>query len=782
MEDIRKEIVSGRMKPEELFSSQAFYRHLRNIMAVALTDLKRSLRRSITIHPFCDPKSCDTAWTDGSSVSVNTMGPLIRTQPSLTKMYYAVVGHVAHECCHILFTDFHESQKRMEPFLSDEFYWYPKVPKTDNADEIINFLSGHRNYRRYCAQIYHSLDNIMEDVYIENRMYDTFHGTFSLGQKLGNQEIYEMSPTVEKMMETAVMDSNARINVVLQILQIRALGFTPKMEGTLAADPSLSSMWDDISATLKDCQPYLDDLAWQTDAVRRSNDLNEVFARLFKYLPEMKDEKEQNSDESGNGDSQEDSNESSSDSSASSGSKGGSGSSSSSGSSGSGSSTSSDSSEPSDSSESSGSSDDESGENSDKGSDSTTENAGSGDDENSEENEEKSSGSPDSDLSEDDLKDLTDALVKALAEAGRDTESDEHEAANDDKPASRSDEMDEDKVNAAKKEDENLSESENAADRGADRAFDDINQELNDEEAEKRHYSQMEKEAREIKKVCGSVFEGSGYKEWDYVIHRSYPDSYATDLYEEILSGVKGEADATIRKLNSVLKERERAGYSRGYTLGRFDSKALVKSTYYGDGKCFKRRNEPTGTPKTAFSVLVDMSGSMEADGKYEKARETAILLDAVLSGVGCAYSIFGHTCFDYTTDIYAFKDFESCDRYDKYRLVGIKAHLGNRDGAAIAYCCEKLLQRPEPKKVLIVVSDGRPTVCAFASSGDATSDTKTVIEHYRQKGVITFGAIIDGEIARIRNIYGARTIDLTESGNLSTELTGLVKRFVVKR
>lgn len=788
MEDIRKEIASGRMKPEELFSSNAFYRHLRNIMAVALTDLKRSLRRTITIHPFCDPKGNGTAWTDGSSVSVNTMGPLIRTQPSLTKMYYAVVGHVAHECCHILFTDFNEAQKRMEPFLSDEFFWYPKAPETENADEIISFLSTHRNYRMYCSQIYHTLDNIMEDVYIENRMYDTFHGTFSLGQKLGNKEIFEMSPTIEKMMENAVMNHNAKINIVLQILQIRALGFTPKTDGTLAADPLGSAEWDDISKTLEACQPFLDDLAWQTDAVERGKDLNEVFARLYKYLPTLKDEEQQNGDKSG--DSQESNDESSSDSSESSGSKKENGSSSNSekksGSNGSGSSKSSDSSETTESSESSGSSNDESDDKSDEKSDKAAENAGSGDDESkSEENEKNNSETPKNDLTEDDLKELADALVKALAEAGRDTESDEREESNDSRPASDEEEedMDQDKVNAAKKEDENLSESENAADRGADRAFDDIHQEIRDEEAEAVHCRQLSKEAYDIKKACSAVFEGSGYKNWNYCIRRpSYPDRDSMELYGEILSDVKGEADATIRKLNSVLKERERAGYSRGYTLGRFDSKALVKSSYYGDGKCFKRRNEPTGTPKTAFSVLVDMSGSMDSDGKYEKAREAVILLDAVLSGIGCAYSIFGHTCYDYSTDIFAFKDFESCDKYDKYRLTEVNAYLGNRDGAAIAYCCEKLLKRPEPKKVLIVVSDGQPTECAFASSGDAVTDTKTVIEHYRQKGIVTFGAVIDGEINRIRSIYGARTIDLTERGNLSTELAGIVKRFVTKR
>lgn len=790
MEDIRKEIASGRMKPEELFSSNAFYRHLRNIMAVALTDLKRSLRRTITIHPFCDPKGNGTAWTDGSSVSVNTMGPLIRTQPSLTKMYYAVVGHVAHECCHILFTDFNEAQKRMEPFLSDEFFWYPKAPETENADEIISFLSAHRNYRMYCSRIYHSLDNIMEDVYIENRMYDTFHGTFSLGQKLGNKEIFEMSPTIEKMMENAVLNRNAKINIVLQILQIRALGFTPKTDGTLAADPLGSAEWDDISKTLESCQPFLDNLAWQTDAVERGKDLNEVFARLYKYLPTLKDEEQQNGDKSNEGDSQESNDESSSDSSESSDSKKGNGSSSnsekSSGSNGSGSSKSSDSSETSESSESSGSSNDESDDKSDEKSDKAAENAGSGDDESkSEENEKNNSETPKNDLTEDDLKELADALVKALAEAGRDTESDEREESNDSRPASDEEEedMDQDKVNAAKKEDENLSESENAADRGADRAFDDIHQEIRDEEAEAVHCRQLSKEAYDIKKACSAVFEGSGYKNWNYCIRRpSYPDRDSMELYEEILSDVKGEADATIRKLNSVLKERERAGYSRGYTLGRFDSKALVKSSYYGDGKCFKRRNEPTGTPKTAFSVLVDMSGSMDSDGKYEKAREAVILLDAVLSGIGCAYSIFGHTCYDYSTDIFAFKDFESCDKYDKYRLTEVNAYLGNRDGAAIAYCCEKLLKRPEPKKVLIVVSDGQPTECAFASSGDAVTDTKTVIEHYREKGVTTFGAVIDGEINKIRTIYGSRTIDLTERGNLSTELTGLVKRFVTKR
>lgn len=830
MKDIRSLVKSGEIKPEELFSSRAFYMHLKNIMMVALTDIKRNLRRSIGVVPCCMPSSNMTAYTDGTSVHINTLGPLIRTQPTLEKMYYANVGHMAHECCHILFTDFCESQNRYQSMFDMDmsFQWFRYEPSV-NAVEIADFLNSHRNYRIYCSQIYHNLDNLMEDVYIENRMYDTFHGTFSLGQHIANDQLFEHTPSIEEMFEQMKAGKVRPIDLVLAILQIRALGYEPKSDGSIMADPVFGKVYQDIQNTLVDCKPFLDDLAWQKNSAKRSIDLNEAFARLFKYvlltpIADDKDQKEpdgkegkkgdpkrsesSNSSSSGSSGSDSGSSAESSDSeSSSTGSKGSNSSSDSKGSSGSSKESKEDDNNL-DSSKSGGAGSEKDG--SDKSDESEKNDSGESNGTDSEENSEKedangtTDGSYDSaekgdsdekgdtestpadapDLTWDDLDNLLSSLKKALEDAGRDTQNDQDESLNASRPASiEVEDMDQEKVNKAKEESKNLASS-GAVDRGADSAFKDIQKEEAEEEAEEKHEAGLRKEAGDIKSACEKAFGVTDTcGEWSYVIHRQpYVRDNDIDTYNSIYAGVKGEADSTVRKLNNVLKERERAGYSRGYTIGRFDSKSLVKSSFYEDGKCFKRRNDPTGTPKTAFAVLVDMSGSMEMYGKYERAREAAIMLDAVLKGVGCAYAIFGHTDDTNSTDIYAFKDFEKADKYDSYRLAGIRALYGNRDGAAIAYCAEKLLKRPEPKRVLIVISDGAPTEMAFADSGSALEDTKRVIEIYRQKKVVTFGAVIDGEVDHIRRIYGEKTLDLTEHGNLSTELTGLVKRFVVKR
>lgn len=801
MKDIRNEIASGRMKPEELFSSRAFYMHLKNIMMVALTDIKRNLRRSISVVPSCMPTSNMTAYTDGTSVHINTLGPLIRTQPTLEKMYYANVGHMAHECCHILYTDFCESQARYKTMFdsSDSFRWFRHEPSV-NAEVIADFMNSHHNYWMYCFQVFHNLDNIMEDVYIENRMYDNFHGTFSLGQHIANDQLYEQTHSIEEMLAQMVAGKIRPIDLVLCILQIRALGYEPKTDGSVLTDTTYSVIYKDIHDTLIDCKPYLDDLAWQKNPQKRSRDLNEVFARLFKYVlltpvadgddKDDKDDKKSESSDSGS------SKESGSKSDGSSDSKGSSGSSK----------ESKEDDNNLDSSESGGTgSENDESDKSDESGKNSSESKGTDSKDNSEKEEDASGtsdGSDDSaesgdskgnaestpadvpDLSSDDLDSLLSSLTKALEEAGRDIQNDLDESGNASRPASEDIEnMDQEKVNKAKEESKNLASS-GAVDRNADSAFKDIQEEQAEEEAEEQHEKGLAKEAGEIKNAVSKAFGITDTcREWAYVIHRMpYVRDTDIDTYNSIYTAVKGEADSTVRKLNNVLKERERAGYSRGYTIGRFDSKSLVKSSFYEDGKCFKRKNDPTGTPKTAFAVLVDMSGSMESYRKYERAKEAAIMLDAVLKGVGCAYAIFGHTDDTNSTDIYAFKDFEKADKYDSYRLAGIRALYGNRDGAAIAYCAEKLLKRPEPKRVLIVISDGAPTEMAFADSGSALEDTKRVIENYRQKKVVTFGAVIDGDINRIRRIYGDKTIDLTDHGNLSTELTGLVKRFVVKR
>ena len=126
--------------------------------------------------------------------------------------------------------------------------------------------------------------------------------------------------------------------------------------------------------------------------------------------------------------------------------------------------------------------------------------------------------------------------------------------------------------------------------------------------------------------------------------------------------------------------------------------------------------------------------------------------------------------------------DFDTIDNNDKYRLVDIQARYGNIDGAAITYVGNKLLQRPEQRKVLIVISDGEPAGCSFYDSDNCNKDTTLAAQKYRKLGINVFGAIVD-EYDSVAEIYDEKyAFDCRKDETLEKELIKLIKRYVLAK
>ena len=77
----------------------------------------------------------------------------------------------------------------------------------------------------------------------------------------------------------------------------------------------------------------------------------------------------------------------------------------------------------------------------------------------------------------------------------------------------------------------------------------------------------------------------------------------------------------------------------------------------------------------------------------------------------------------------------------------------------------------------MIVISDGLPTENSFHPEMSDEEDAAAVAKEYAKRKVGIFGAVIDGDVERIRNIYGKHTLDLTDLSRLPQELGGLISR-----
>ena len=332
-----------------------------------------------------------------------------------------------------------------------------------------------------------------------------------------------------------------------------------------------------------------------------------------------------------------------------------------------------------------------------------------------------------------------------------------------------SDDISEEEVESKQQQAEDLSKSEESMQRALDQASKEIaeNEVLEKDEAE--HTKELKNEADDIeKKVGNSLFEG-------YTFNRERPLDAST--YRALFKPVEKAANNLYRKLSNILKDRQVEGYDSGYLMGqRFNA----TDVYRGDGKYFSREVVPEGQPNVAFGILIDESGSMSGENS-NSARKIALLLEDVLRKLKVPLMIVGHDEFSNDCRLWSYVDFDTQDGKDKYRLCNVQDRYGNIDGAAITYMSEKLLKRPEEKKVLIVISDGLPAGCSFYDT-DRNKDTIKAIEKYRKKDVKIFGAIVD-TYDKVSKLYGSNyCFDCREFDTLQKEMCKLVKKYVLAK
>ncbi len=130
------------------------------------------------------------------------------------------------------------------------------------------------------------------------------------------------------------------------------------------------------------------------------------------------------------------------------------------------------------------------------------------------------------------------------------------------------------------------------------------------------------------------------------------------------------------------------------WKVGRTNDTRLFSREIKGDNSDF------------VVDVLIDASGSQRS-----RQGEVAIqgyMISESLSNVGIPHRVMSFCTFwDYTI-LHRFRDYDD-DRSHNERIFDYMTSSNNRDGLAIKAAGYDLLQREEEKKILIILSDGRP-------------------------------------------------------------------------
>lgn len=297
--EIRREVEKSfsTYTPEELFSSLSF----QEMLQATVTSVCRSLGRVPKIKTLCNPKNSLSAQTDGMVIKQNTLNSNIACLDTSWKMYVSNIGHTVHETGHVLFTDFKNLNPMREHWHRGLFRFEPNIEGYEGkkvCDDLIFIMNDKPNLRQVYVNAMLAVVNVIEDAYIERRLYMNFDGLATAGLKLVNDTMYAKSLTIEEYIDRAISCNMMYIHVAINILLAKLVC------GKKLKSKSLNEEQTEILNTInevldeKDTKAIIKKLLNEQDGYMRSILFNRLFVKLFPLAKPLN--KTKNSD-SGNG-------------------------------------------------------------------------------------------------------------------------------------------------------------------------------------------------------------------------------------------------------------------------------------------------------------------------------------------------------------------------------------------------------------------------------------------------------------------------------------------------
>lgn len=275
---IKRKITDEKNKltDKEIFTSNQFSAYLTDI-AEAVT---QRYKRKIKVALFYDAsKEAKIACTDNSTVSINT-GNYI-TQGFSTKILKttSILGLLAHEIGHILYSDFIMLSLYQNTMKAGSFY--PQEPehltkKQEEDLEKIRQYFDSKNIKTISiiSQIAFNIINILEDVYIEERICNNYAGLFKEGILLNNLQLTENIVSIKKQLEQGINEIAILINLILSYARTGEINNLGDYEGPLLD-------------TFYECIPMIDNSIYEDDARVRFQSANKILIILFPYVEEL---------------------------------------------------------------------------------------------------------------------------------------------------------------------------------------------------------------------------------------------------------------------------------------------------------------------------------------------------------------------------------------------------------------------------------------------------------------------------------------------------------------
>lgn len=720
-----------KMTEQEYFESREFYDHLVEMFKFMTRCEKKA---NILIQ---DMGNGMTAGIDGMSVFLNWNSSIQKKFPTFKLKVLSVIGMFYHEVGHMLYTDFDTINYYVNRIKNDGIFDTGVASMLQQEKEDVEyFLQLKPEYKRYVYLVYRNILNIIEDIWMENKICQEFQGTIKNAITINRIRIAEDKPTLKRMIDDERGDASIVSNLILCYAS----------SGLIPNPHNLHTEHIDV---LNLAKPYVDAGISANEVWGRINAATNVFLCMWQIIKdeiEEKEEEEQEQNDTG-----------------------------------------------------SGNEGDENGA-----------------------NDKKQNGQQQSETRNNVAEQLSQKVQRETEKSSNDEEeastsqfyrgkkaekSSSEETENNSESTEKSLELtengnaDEEETEAKLENEiggndlrETIQEKLKNAPRFAETSGSsdgDLNQGGTIEYVESEFCTNdgiglkvektinacaeeivnrqlLEESEKELVQEVADVPFTNNHKGVNFRINR-HKNVYPDDIEEyNNMKDVLKYSRALQKALEETLK-RKPTEISRRQWIG----KGLDKNNLYDrQHKVFYKKNIKSET-NLAVSILIDESGSMSGR-KIVEAVRMAVILEDFCRNFNIPLSIAGHNWYDCVEyDIY--KDFDEIDSNDKYRLMQISSKSCNRDGAALQFCGEHLLKRPEETKLLILISDGQPNADNYGGER-AKEDLKAIKKNLKSRGVDLFAAAIDEDKQYIKAIYGDGFLDMSDLRKLPKTMVRLIE------
>lgn len=187
---------------------------------------------------------------------------------------------------------------------------------------------------------------------------------------------------------------------------------------------------------------------------------------------------------------------------------------------------------------------------------------------------------------------------------------------------------------------------------------------------------------------------------------------------------------------------------------GRLDGRQAWRNDARGHVDIFRERRQPSPTKLDVY-LLVDASGSMYGDRACRAQDMVGTLVEAFKRIPTVRVHIYQHNAHAGVCEVYRVYEPGSSPEGMNTMLYNLGG--GNADGFALLAVGTKAAQakRPDTKALVIVISDGLPSVSGLGARGDILDHSKLVTQDLARKGVGVMGVAIAGDFRAHEQMYG---------------------------